>query len=921
MAWAVKYSGTFYNIAEQEIQVDISKDDYVGPVFPLRIQSLDITHNWNGYMTPVTGTGLEMTIINEDSDWDFYEELFVCEEQEFKITATITDSKLFLNDYVLFDGFLLTDIQEQEVIQWASINLKASNYLKQLDEVDEMDSLNGAATWPVLQYIGEALQATGLLYNIYVNCSLYEVHMDNERIMTDLYLHKHLFYLGEEEDAELKYKGLSDIINTILKPFNMYVYSFNKRWYIERYADLYDPESGLEYNWTFYDVYNISTLTYVNTVQLNFPILIKNTDGEIRWGAYDYVDTSQTLEYGKGYRKVTVNCKVNKEHNLVNEYFGNALPFDSLADVYTPTTDIERWGYDETGTLSYGEDWVVFHQSSSAKNWTHRGIAQKVLLRGTKRGQITLNISFRRELTPTEYNKVVADSRTFVDTCSHIRVVSFLRVYFMDPSYDSTAWHPHDYFYVTNAAGSYANPRYEMREYNAWTYPVNTGFHILASVDSNGYTPHYAWGYDTEGEYYYWEYNFSLTFDQTMLPQKFLDVGEYAVDIFRNDTVVEVHLDAAKFIYDEKYGLLGLTREVSRNIAAPVYRKIRITTSDEEDDVDIEVEGEVDTNYFDEYSVDVDLFDHTNHAAANAMYINDAFLPTPYQPGVPNPVYSSEWLDSRTELESDRSLNLQEHLLEDMFQLLNKPRKKLKARIRYDYPIKPFSFLQDHNITREGVPINFVIVAYTLDVNNMIYEIEAEEFVTDDNFRLIDGEIVSVPDTESSDAGDSWDSGEYPSDYTYQILTLSNFLFIVTTNQHGELSMISSGYVRYYNTSTLTYRNELIMQYLAPTNPRILLRTNTVMPGVGNNIEDYFIITAGYSTDSLPITVFDSTNPQEVVSCFYLVSGGIWSWEPTYVWKITMIDEIESGGTDFIYQFNMDYAYKGLIEGVNAVGN
>jgi hypothetical protein len=900
MAWDIHYSGSFYNIAERHVVVEILSEDYSGAILPLRIQSVSISQEWDAYLSPAMGAGCEVTIVNEESDWDFYEELFVAEEQQFMLRIYFEADKFYISDYIIFEGFLLTDIQEQQVLPHSEIKLKAGNYLGVLDEIKK-STATSTSTNNIINYIGRVLQVTKLMYPIYVCNTLYETLMTNQRLMTDLYLHRHLFFQGVDEDNKLEYGNLLEILNTVLKPFNMYVYSWNHKWYIERYADIFHPDGSFEYNFKTYDVYDITTLTYGSTIQYNLPILTCDPN-TINFYTFKYVDTSQTLQYGKGYKKISVNGVAHKDHNLVSENFDDATPMDITT--MAPANVIERWSYDNTGTITYGEDWVQFHNPGD-QYAEARGIATRFVLRGTKKKEITLNISFRRQLTDMEIYYMITNKDTWEDgDIENIKVSCRIMLHYYDPN--TGHWY---YLTKDSETGTWGNHRWtspEIPEEQLWAFDF-----AIFTVGGTPYTPLKSYQYDEEEHYYYWQVDETITFNNDFL-------SDSQDDTLLEDLLFELRLLRWSFYYEHRQYVLGVyvgnTEFGPTNIDSPLLRKIRITTDDEDEEErsDIEISGETDANYISELDFDIDIYDVTNHVAANATWVNAATWV--------NPIYPSQWLDARTEEEeSIRELSLQEHLLEDLFQFYNKPRKKLVTTIRFDYHLPPFSFIRDPNITRDGTTIDMLILSYTLDVNTMQYEIEAEEWCADDDYHLVEGEMI-LAEASSGWGDESWMEPESESEseaWHLHLLEYTNYDCNNLSKSGGGTTSFTELWVKYYNTSTHVYRNVLKGTYGVPSGIYINVHDIVSLPiTVGSYVESYFIVNEGYNYNGQEYDkVLDSPVANEIIDDIYIKDGTyVWKLDPTYFVEYHFYDMYD------IYLFTTNFAYLCRIERVEYVG-
>jgi hypothetical protein len=875
MALGIKYSGTFYNINGQAVKVDILTEAYASSVYPLRVQTIKISQEWNNYHTAIMGRGCEIVLVNTNPDWNFFEELMICEEQEFLLRVTFVAT-------VVFEGWVLTDVQEQQILPNAIVNIKAANYLGQLSEVKTCSCTETEAVWSLIDYIRSILTKTALLGDIHVNCSLYETSMTNSRLMTDLLLHKHLFFDGEDRDAKLTYMNLHDTLNMLLKSYNMYVYYWEQAWYVVRYQDVFEPDDEdstvLTRN---YVVYSMATGAIIDAYEIGQSILYAQED-------FKYVDTSQTLQYGKGYKAINVNNIAHKAHNLVNEYFGDAeshyfydpLPFDAIEKWYYGTGS---W-YDKGGAIDAAEDWAQYINPETISTSFFSGIGSKFLVKGNKDGEGSLHINFRRQLTQEELNVVLNDSTSpwewDTDYVYGVYIGFRIVLMFWDPErgdYQHYYWNNEDLVW-------------EVDDGFFWT--TSPTMFWMGGGEGKWLT---AYKYDKEGDYYYWEFDQTFPFTPDTCANH---------DIFKGETVWELRLLPCRFYFDYA-GPGGPDGTNTIEIRSPLFRKIRVTASDSESEEDIVLTGEIDVNRFAELDIDLDIYDHTDHGAANTCWVNEAVLPAEEISGEAVPIYPIAWLDKRTSIESAlRSIPLQNHFLEDIFQFYNKPRKRLVTSIRCDTAIQPFSFIRDLHIQRDGNTVNLLLLSYVWDLDSMVYEIEAEEYVTDEGHRLVDGEMITpIPEEEGS-------SGEESSDSSYPEMTSANFINTNLRHSAGYVTL-NGGDISYYDSSLLTYRLEGFCMYGVPTGIHIDLNV-AALPAVGNNTYGYMIINRNTTNGTALINYYSNIWNEEIY-CFYLTA-------PDHVWKVTILAEILQYEIVDGYEFLTDYAYSCLIEGVDFIG-
>lgn len=352
-----KYYSKFYNVFGEECNIDIYKyyADTSILLTPLRLNTINATliYNYKDMFNPTIGTGLELTVINNLPVWNTFDELLSCYNREWYVKGYTKDSSV-----LFFEGYLLPEEQEQQIINNSEISLKASNQLAQLKNIsdplnDSIDLFKGTSMNRLIDYVANFLSKTGLNYKIYVNCSVYETSSTNKNLFYDMYLNKHLFC-----DLNIIYENLYDALNKILKPFNLFIYMWDNAWYIDRLFDYKSPKKYNVFNPLNLDVYPDLS---INTV----PILNKQQNDFV------YIDQTQKVKYLEGYKKIVLTCEESVNPNIVNESVVGALP---KASGIEGDTIIGQWYYDARNSVSAGYDDVTFN---GTYGYPKRGIYTK----------------------------------------------------------------------------------------------------------------------------------------------------------------------------------------------------------------------------------------------------------------------------------------------------------------------------------------------------------------------------------------------------------------------------------------------------------------------------------------------------------------------------------------------------------------
>ncbi len=454
------YYSDFYNIRGDQIHVEFHQyyenaPSGVTPTF-LRISAIQEILNYHDFFTPIIGTGLEITIQNEDANWNALEDLLVCYNREWYVVVTYYEDS---TPITIFEGFLLPEEQEQQILDYSSVHLKASNQLAQLEElsspnVDDIQTYYGKSVNRLIAYVAEFLTKTGLPYNIYVNCTIYETTGAKRDLLYDTYLHKHYF-----ANTDLTYDNLYDALNKILLPFNLYVYLWNGVWYIDRIFDYIGPKTYVIYN---PEPDSVGDYNYTESTGNVVPVITHGTD-------FEYVGMSQRLKYGVGYKNIVLSGEEKENPNLVNESFDDAIAkaYDAEASSY-----IGVWNYDNDGSITGYYDEV--HLNFSAD---FRGISTKVLIQKTDDIK-SFTISYRRKLNSFESEDIT------------------LMVYshFM---FNIIEW-DHD-------------PDPEQLVYN---HDTKEWYTTAVDIDGGSTFGVSDIKYDPDGDYYYWEMNLEVSLDE-----------------------------------------------------------------------------------------------------------------------------------------------------------------------------------------------------------------------------------------------------------------------------------------------------------------------------------------------------------------------------------------------------------------------
>lgn len=229
----LKYQSDFYNIFKKLVSVKIYKKDYgTHALISVRTAQVILEVNYQAN-TPVIGTGVKVVLVNTGT-FTSLDDLLTSTEKQFKCVIEY-------NGAVVFQGFSICDLNEQQFLPNARIVLQFTDYLKRL----EGDFLTALATISanssVYDIIAEAIVKTGLqngttVFPLSVNSTLFETRMLDTGLNTFInqtFVDNNMFY----QDATT-YDDTYVALNKVLKSFGAFLYSLGDRLVLERIDDI-----------------------------------------------------------------------------------------------------------------------------------------------------------------------------------------------------------------------------------------------------------------------------------------------------------------------------------------------------------------------------------------------------------------------------------------------------------------------------------------------------------------------------------------------------------------------------------------------------------------------------------------------------------------------------------------------------------
>jgi hypothetical protein len=347
-------------------------------------ESLRITYKFNDWEDPVIPMQCEFSLVNEKTDFFELLPLMIAEEREYKIRVLITSP----TSYTAFDGYLNCEPVSQKYLHRQTIDFVASNYLMKLEDVHPV-SIDTLQNKTFIDVINEILLSTGSNFPVRVNSLIHaegDIPTSGQTLFNLNGFFTELFW----EDNVERTTSL-DILTTILRTFNCYIYWWQNYWYIERYVDLWG--TSIDY------VEYASGATYAPTGAgsvVNKTFITEDLNDNV------FTGRSQTLRAEPGMKVVKITLNDVRYLNLVKTDFLTATY------VYTdfPEPNYREWlVWGQTGlTWGYG-----FPKSEIASAFSrsllltqidvHRGIYCKFKTTIVS-SEDQLNISFKYCFSP-----------------------------------------------------------------------------------------------------------------------------------------------------------------------------------------------------------------------------------------------------------------------------------------------------------------------------------------------------------------------------------------------------------------------------------------------------------------------------------------------------------------------------------------
>jgi len=329
--------GNIYYLGFQSLGVKgtlyIDKLDYSGSASKLKMikDSLKISYKFDSWENPIIPLQCEFSLVNEKTDYFELLPLMMAEEREYKIRVVLSSPIA----YTAFEGYLNCEPVSQKYLHRQIINFVASNFLMKLDNIHPV-SIDTLQNRTFINVINEILLSTGSTFNIRVNCV---IHAEGDTPDADQTLFNMNGFFTEVFWTDNVERNTSlEILTSILKTFNCYIYWWQGYWYIERYEDLWNESIDyVEYN---------SATTYTPSdagTVINKTFTVEDLNDSA------FTERTQTLRAEPGMNTVKITLNDQRFLNLINgalemsHYTGTTFPVPNFRDILFLQTSFITW--------------------------------------------------------------------------------------------------------------------------------------------------------------------------------------------------------------------------------------------------------------------------------------------------------------------------------------------------------------------------------------------------------------------------------------------------------------------------------------------------------------------------------------------------------------------------------------------------
>lgn len=346
MAWVTEYDMTWRDSRGDTGSIYLQRD---GGTYQqglnLVFNSLEITRRFDGWDSDIMKMNCVFSVVNDLAD--FYEllPLLTISNGQIRVVVTQYNATSSGGTKNIFIGFLNCEAISEVMLNKSEIRFTASGLLSKLENLYP-SSLNTLQSISLIDLIDNCLTLTETSYPIRVNCSLVESTVGpavDETLFNRTSILTELYWSNNVE----KVPAL-EILSSILRSFNCYLYWYEECWYIEHYDDIDNFNSTNEKDFVEYTSgvsYEYGNGGSVQTIQF-----------DSIYDVHDPVDCPQIggkqgLSVIPGMRLIEINLNQKQFFNLMN---GN-LADNEQTTSSAPTPEWRNWLFYKDGLIMLAE--------------------------------------------------------------------------------------------------------------------------------------------------------------------------------------------------------------------------------------------------------------------------------------------------------------------------------------------------------------------------------------------------------------------------------------------------------------------------------------------------------------------------------------------------------------------------------------
>lgn len=731
MAFVEKYYIEHTSPAGVGFRVSIKKDGFSGDARRLYLEynGIKIDHKHDDWFEPIIGQSATLSIINDASNWYDLEDLATLDEREFRITidASYDDASI-----CLFDGWINSDIVTQNYLNKSIIDLTASNYVSKLEDVHPTMVDNTPEVRSFIDILNETIRLTGKTDNIRVRNFL----DPSGGILTPQKTCFNICGCNTENfwENNIDRLGGTQIIEEILKPFDTYLYWWNGKWYLERYADIWVNDGSkayVEYSTdASYNYLGKGTAITVSETSTALPVATSSN-------SLAFLNGTQSISMIPGLKYLEINTKLDSYLNMINPDLSRVQGYDAHAmymypplrgwyafqSVYQPGTyDIDYPGYHYGGFMmeNVSTGYMLTTEPTFFGPWQYPGMRFATIGNAIYR----LGWPIWRDGTGAQVGSALYNYHSL---STRFRTTITRKV---DSSVGGDGT-------VLNVKWKFGSPYPGAGGVAAWDHRL---FYFVRIAPGQRFIR-----YDQTGNY--WKYTTSIIDGSSYIDVPGSDfnpdtaVCEVSVDIPIGDVSGWTSVGGlGSGDFDIVFGLMGELMSptgTDNYYASPLfawYGDFQITGN--ADLQDNRWTGTLDSNTLNKKSVDLRIFDVDDLNYRNGILTG------------PN-------LDERTtywcEYDGSKGYPLVKWLIHDRFQLYNRNRRKIQGSLRYPGFLKPMSMWYD---SYDPSQRQYLLTSYTYNVGDDEYKCTFLEYDNTEDVN-IGAWVEMYPEAEPS-TGTAW---------------------------------------------------------------------------------------------------------------------------------------------------------------------